>query len=96
MSDHSCARNREFLGYCPEHGPTCPECHHPSHDGPCGWLVYSEGYARTDTKDPADNHHGPLSMYLNAGFHVDREDGRIAVLVKSLMGSTPSREVDHD
>jgi GNAT superfamily N-acetyltransferase len=59
-------------------------------------MAVVEGYARTDTKDPADNHHGPLSMYLNAGFHVDREDGRIAVLVKSLKGSTPSREVDHD
>lgn len=43
-----------------------------------------ETYARKDTKDEAANHHGPLAMYLAAGFAPVKEDGPIVVVRKSI------------
>ncbi len=42
-----------------------------------------EAYARNDTRDEAANHHGPLAMYLAAGFEPVREKGPIVVLRRS-------------
>jgi ribosomal protein S18 acetylase RimI-like enzyme len=45
-------------------------------------TVYA--FTRTDTTDPAANHHGPLKMYLDAGFEkVDEREGS-ALVRKSL------------
>lgn len=37
-------------------------------------LAWVEAYARTDDPGAAANHHGPLAMYLAAGFTVHRAD----------------------
>lgn len=42
-----------------------------------------EAYARNDTRDEAANHHGPLALYLSAGFKPVRENGPITVVRKS-------------
>lgn len=43
-----------------------------------------EGLAARDSRDEARNHHGPLAMYLRAGFKPVREAGEIVVVRKSL------------
>ena len=50
-------------------------------------LEFAEANPRTGTTDAGQNHHGPLAMYLAAGFAVDREcdDGSVWVR-KSLEG----------
>lgn len=56
-------------------------------------LVAAEGYPPTkpptgpyaaETPWSAHNYHGPLSMYLKAGFHIHREMDRFAVVRKDL------------
>ena len=44
-------------------------------------LRFAEANPRTGTNDAGQNHHGPLAMYLAAGFTVDREcdDGSVWV-----------------
>ena len=44
-----------------------------------------EAYARHDTQDEAANHHGPLSMYLAAGFQPVREEGRLVLVRRSFL-----------
>jgi len=43
-----------------------------------------EAYPRKNTNDPAANYHGPLSMYLAAGFEAVKETETLVVVRKSL------------
>ncbi len=45
-----------------------------------------EAYPRKNTADEAANYHGPLSMYLAAGFEPVKETGAFVVVRKSLKG----------
>jgi ribosomal protein S18 acetylase RimI-like enzyme len=47
-------------------------------------LVFAEAYPRTDTRSDAANYHGPLDMYLAAGFELVRKLETIAVVRKRL------------
>jgi GNAT superfamily N-acetyltransferase len=47
-------------------------------------VSYIEAYPRKDTGDEARNYHGPLSMYLSAGFTPVKETGPIVVVRKTL------------
>jgi ribosomal protein S18 acetylase RimI-like enzyme len=49
-------------------------------------LKVVQGRPLKDSNDPAANHLGPLSMYLNAGFRVVREDSRGNVYVRKSLG----------
>lgn len=48
-------------------------------------LEIAEAYAKTHSKDAGANHHGPLSMYLAAGFTVHRPDGDDGVYVRKSL-----------
>ncbi len=47
-------------------------------------LKYAEAYPRTDTQSSASNYHGPLQMYLDAGFTKFREFEQFVMVRKSL------------
>lgn len=51
----------------------------------------AEANPRTGTTSPAENHFGPLDLYLSAGFVVDREDSDGSVYVRrNLQASRPT------
>ena len=52
----------------------------------CG-LVVAEANPRLEAQSAADNHFGPLSMYLSAGFVVDRTDTDGSVYVRRTLQS---------
>ena len=47
-------------------------------------MTIAEAYPRVNAKTPAENHFGPLSLYLSAGFAIHRKDtdGSVRVLRK--------------
>jgi GNAT superfamily N-acetyltransferase len=47
-------------------------------------LAIAEGYPRKRTGSDADAYHGPLDLYLGAGFEVFREGKRVVVVRKAL------------
>lgn len=47
-------------------------------------LLVAEAYPRMGRTSDAGNHHGPLSMYLNAGFQIVREYRDVAVVRRTL------------
>jgi GNAT superfamily N-acetyltransferase len=48
-------------------------------------LSVAEAYPRTASTKGPENYHGPLSMYLQAGFKVDREDDAESVVVRKRL-----------
>ncbi len=51
-------------------------------------FTIMEGYAPAEFKSTAQAYHGPLSMYLAAGFEAIREEGPYTVVRRRLRGST--------
>lgn len=49
-------------------------------------LTIAEAYPRLRTEADAANYHGPLRLYLDAGFAVFRELERLAIVRKNLSG----------
>ena len=47
-------------------------------------LAYAIAYPRTDAKKASQNYHGPLSMYLSAGFEIVKEEEGLVVVRKPL------------
>ncbi len=47
-------------------------------------LEWAEAYPRINVNSDAGNYHGPLAMYLNAGFETFREFERFVVVRKKL------------
>ena len=47
-------------------------------------LLIAEAYPPRETLSPARSYHGPLQMYLKAGFEVHREAGHWLVVRKQL------------
>ena len=47
-------------------------------------VAIAEAYAKPDATSTTENHHGPLSMYLGAGFAVHRKDGDGVYVRKAL------------
>lgn len=50
-------------------------------------LEIVEAYPRQNARDAASNYHGPVSMYLAAGFEMVRELGDISIVRKRVQGS---------
>jgi len=50
----------------------------------------AEAYPLKDAQDDAANHHGPLSMFLAAGFEPVREEDGIVIVRKMLLQATLS------
>jgi len=48
-------------------------------------LEIAEAYPRNDTLSSTSNYHGPLSMYLSAGFERFRELGEFTIVRKKLI-----------
>ena len=48
-------------------------------------LAIAEAYPRTNATDDAHNYHGPLALYLHAGFTVFRECEGLLIVRKSLI-----------
>ena len=48
-------------------------------------MTIAEANPRPDAATPADNHFGPLSLYLSAGFTVHREDTDGSMYVRRLL-----------
>jgi GNAT superfamily N-acetyltransferase len=48
-------------------------------------LRVAEANPRTGTTSPAENHYGPLGLYLSAGFSVHREDADGSVYVRRTL-----------
>jgi GNAT superfamily N-acetyltransferase len=48
-------------------------------------LRFAEGNPRTESTSASQNHYGPLSMYLSAGFSVHREDEDGSVYVRRAL-----------
>jgi GNAT superfamily N-acetyltransferase len=49
-------------------------------------LEYAEAYAKADAEGPAENHSGPQSMYLAAGFEIqDTDDDGMVTVRKRLV-----------
>lgn len=49
-----------------------------------GGLEFAEAYPRSSAKSDASNYHGPLAMYLSAGFELHRELKDFLVVRKAL------------
>jgi ribosomal protein S18 acetylase RimI-like enzyme len=47
-------------------------------------LDYAIAYPRTDAKKASQNYHGPLSMYLSAGFKIIKEEEGLVVVRRAL------------
>lgn len=52
-------------------------------------LEVAEANPRPNAAGPADNHFGPLAMYLSAGFRVQRTDSDGSVWVRKPLGHRP-------
>ncbi len=50
-------------------------------------LAIAEANPRPNAKTPAENHFGPLALYLSAGFTVHREDSDGSVYVRRALSS---------
>jgi GNAT superfamily N-acetyltransferase len=50
-------------------------------------LLYAEANPRPDARTSAEQHFGPLPMYLSAGFAVDRTDDDGSVWVRKRLGA---------
>jgi GNAT superfamily N-acetyltransferase len=48
-------------------------------------LAVVEAYPRRHATSPAENHFGPLRLYLSAGFHVHRSDADGSVCVRKAL-----------
>ena len=48
-------------------------------------CAIAEANPRPNAKTPAENHFGPLALYLSAGFTVHREDSDGSVVVRKTL-----------
>ena len=48
-------------------------------------MTIAEANPRPQAETPADNHFGPLSLYLSSGFTVHREDSDGSVYVRRAL-----------
>ena len=51
------------------------------------WAGWRLANPRPNAKTPAENHSGPLALYLSAGFTVHREDSDGSVYVRRALSS---------
>lgn len=48
-------------------------------------MTIAEANPRPQAKTPAENHFGPLALYLSTGFSVHREDADGSVFVRRAL-----------